>query len=287
MHARELSQLAATVAMNAPLLVQHGEPFPTSAMEVYWTASKCRQENWSRSLKEFCTRSQDGSPVKTEVQCAIQPVLEEVLTAEVLTRVWVAACTLANEKRDSKEIVAIARNIMSAHLESRNRVLNLMVYGYGLRVEDAVGLNRLRIRNEHWTDLLLSLLSPSDSVVEWAFQPERVRRLCSSLSRRESAAGLGMARALLIAAFGAAYHPATSATASNEALNRRIASSIIACFPPHTFDSTGQLTSIRQLWLLQSASDTQGQLNFTKSPIHGETDDFDPFPGDKSPPRRF
>ena len=288
MHARELSQLAATIAANASLLIYHGEPFPTNAIELYWTASKCRQENWNRALKDFSTHKQDGRQLTTKVQCGIQPTLEEVLTAEVLSRVWAAACALADTQRKTNETVTVARNIMAAHLESRNRVLNLMVYGYGLRVEEAVSLNRLRIRNEHWTDLLLSLLHPVDPVIEWSFQPERVRRLAMSLRRQETAAGYNLARSLLIASFGAAYHPTSSEVGPSCELNRRIASSIIACFPPHAFDGTGQLTSVRQLWLLQSASDTQGHVTFAKSSISPQADDFGAFPPGKSnPPRRF
>jgi hypothetical protein len=46
-------------------------------------------------------------------------------------------------------------------------------------------------------------------------------------------------------------------------LNRQIASSILACFPPQFFDATGQLMSVQQLWLMQSLADVQGRREVT------------------------
>lgn len=290
MHARELIQLAATVAAHAPLLICAGEPFPSDATERYWTASKCRQENWGRALKDFTIGRQEFSQLPMEVECWIEPILEEVLMAEVLSRVWAAVCSLADAHRRTDETSAIAQNILAGQLEARSRVLNLMVYGYGLRVEEAVALNRLRVRNERWTDTLLSLLGPTAAKAEWAFQPERVRRLSTSLRQQETAGGINLAKSLLLVTLAAAYQRYPTITTPHAELNRRIACSIIACFPPHVFNATGQLTSVQQLWLLQPSSDNQGRLDVAIPRKPGDMNDQRVFPfppGNSDPHRRF
>lgn len=290
MHARELIQLAATVAAHAPLLIHSKQPFPEGAIERYWTASKCRQEGWSGALKEFTRGKQDLSLSPEEVGHLIPPILEEVLTAEVLSRVWAAVCSLADTRRGRDETFPIAQNILAGHLEARHRVLNLMVYGYGLRVEEAVALNRMRIRNERWNDTLLSLLGPAAGKAEWAFQPRRVRSLAMALRQQEFAGGTNLAKSLLLATLAAAYQRPPTTAAPHAELNRRIACSVVACFPPHVFDATGLPTSVQQLWLLQSTSDTQGRLDVAQPCEPVSSDDYNAFPappGNGDQHRRF
>lgn len=290
MHARELVQLVASVAANAACLIHSREPFPEVATERYWTASKCRQEGWSRSLKDFAADLQDLSAPRGEDGYWIQPILEEVLTTEVLCRVWAAICFLADARRGTDEASPLAQNILAGHLEVRNRVLNLMVHGYGLRVEQAVALNRLRLRNERWTDTLLSFIGPQATRKEWAFEPQRVRSMARLLAHQDTGYGANLTKSLLLAAIAASYQSSSMATSPHAELNRRIACSIIACFPPHAFDSSGQWISVQQLWLNQGSPDTQGRIELVRprgsSLLDSGGDSFIPPPiGD--PSRRF
>jgi hypothetical protein len=290
MHARELVQLAATVASHASLLVHSGEPFPEAAIELYWIASKSRQDGWGRALKQYTSEKQQLLSSSEQTGYWIKPILEEVLTAEPLTRIWTAVCELADAKRETAAAGPVAQNILTGHLEARNRVLNLMVYGYGLRVEEAVALNRLRLRNERWTDTLLSLIGPAAGRAQWAFQPRLVRRLAISIRQRDSAFGKNVATSLLMATLSAAYYRSTSTDTPHAEFNRRIACSVISCFPPQAFDATGQLISLRQLLLLQSTGDTQGQLNLPQSspkPVGGSDSPVPPPPMIDGPFRRF
>ena len=264
MHACELIQFAATIANHASVLIQQGGPFPPEAIEQYWAMSKCRQENWARALKDFSQGRQDTSGSAPSSACDIQPILEEVLASEILSRIWAAVCTLADAQRGAKDSSAIVQNILVGHLEARHRVLGLMVYGYGLRVEDSVALNRLRIRNEYWTDTLLALVGVGAARAEWAFQPDRVKNLARSLQQQGSVGGKDYARSLLVATFAATYQQPPNAFSTHAELNRRIASSIVACMPPQIFDATGQLGSVQQLWLLKSSPDNRGRLDVAK-----------------------
>ena len=261
MQACETIQFAAAIADHASVFIHQGGLFPPEAVEQYWAMSKCRQENWARALKDFSQVRQDTKSAALSPTLDIQPILEEILTSEILSRVWAAICTLADARRGAKDTSAIVQNILSGHLEARHRVLSLMVYGYGLRVEESVTLNRLRIRNEYWNDTLLALIGIAAARSEWAFQPDRVKELARLLKQQGSVGGKDYARAFLLATITATYQQPSTSFVAHAELNRRIATSIMACMPPQIFDATGQLASVQQLWLLKSSSDNPGRID--------------------------
>lgn len=262
MHAYELVQLAVIVAVHGRLVARTRAKFPDAALEVYWTASKCRQDHWARTLKALAAdASQLASPAERAMRAQTGQVLDEILVSEVLSRVWLAVCCAADRLRCHQDAGPIANSVLAGHLEARHRVLSLMVYGYGLGVEEAVALNRRRLRNERWTDMLLSFVVDPDDLATCAFEPRRVAEWSqsardSNLRRRD-----GLATVAALAKLVAAEHKVATSPAPNGDLNRRIASSILACFPPSMFDSVGSPSSIQQLALLQGTPDSQGRLN--------------------------
>ena len=60
MHARELVEVAGLVALHGPLLIRGGRSPATQPLEQYWTTSKFRCENWTRTLKTYATLN--GAP---------------------------------------------------------------------------------------------------------------------------------------------------------------------------------------------------------------------------------
>jgi hypothetical protein len=168
--------------------------------------------------------------------------------------------------------------------------LNLLVYGRGLRIADAVSINWYRIRCERWTDTLLAFLGPSAGEGGYGFQPGRVRRLAASLRAQESASGPNMAKSLLLATLQTAYFRPLFPVTFSPDWNRQIAVSVVACFPPHVFDSTGQLISPQQLWMWNSSSDNRGRLEL--APRNEAVAPIDPGHGQATSPdmrlaRRF
>jgi hypothetical protein len=91
MHARELVQLAQIVSAQGPLLIRADRQLSASAIQQYWAASKCRFDRWYCALKTFGDDAQRLPPdARHAVWLRLRGVLEEILLAEVLTRVWTA-----------------------------------------------------------------------------------------------------------------------------------------------------------------------------------------------------
>lgn len=253
MHARELIELAALVSVHGPDLVQSGERISAEGIEQYWTTSKVRLDRWGRSLKEFAGLSH---PHKRQ-QGLIRGVLEEILTGEVLTRVWTAVLCAYDRQHGTDDAEPVARSVLIDHCEVRHRVLTLLVHGHGLDTGDAARLNRLRRRAERWSDLLIGNLAGMHGVGEFAISPERANEFSKDL--RDN--GGEFAWSLTLASLRAAFQRGLGLVSPNEDLNARIAASILACFPAELFDSTGLFHSLWLMRLMSIAADTQGMID--------------------------
>ncbi len=252
MHVRELVELAALVSYHGPALVAgHGKLSP-AGLEQYWTASRCRLERWSRGLKEL---TPTAAPLAmngpgTRNACGL---LEEVLASEVLTRVWTALLACYELHRSGEEASALARSILTAHLEARNRVLKLLVSGPELRVQEVLSLNRLRQRADRWTDLLVGHLSVHDDLSEFAQTPDRARDFADELRQPQSAVNGRPAWLLTLSSLRASFRTCFSADSPNPDSNAQIAAAVLSSFEPDVFDSTGLFPS---LWMTRLASAT-------------------------------
>lgn len=259
MHARELVEFAALLASNGAAIIGHAARLSDSGLEQYWSASRCRHECWSRSLKTFSNELRYARAKDMATRWAgIRNVLEEILTTEVLTRIWGAVCCGYERRRGLDEASPIVRNVLASHLEARHRALKLMVYGHGLRVEEAVILNRMRRRNERWNDMLLGYLPESTDVTEFAFSAERVKEFAADA---RASIHPETARSLLLASLRIAYQRHLGPSSPNEDLNRRVAAGVLACLPSEMFESTGTMKSLWLLRMQHAASDTQGMID--------------------------
>ena len=257
MHARELIELAALVSAHGPVLVQSGERISAEGIEQYWTTSKVRLDRWGRSLKEFAGLSIPGTKAHQPQQTQIRGVLEEILTGEVLTRVWTAVLCAYDRQRGTDEAEPVARSVLIGHCEARHRVLTLLVRGQGIDAKDAVRLNRLRRRAERWSDLLIGNLAGMHGVGEFAISPERAKEFSKDL--RDN--GNEFVWSLTMASLRAAFQRGLGLVSPNADLNARIAASILACFPAELFDSTGLFHSLWLMRLMSVAADTQGMID--------------------------
>lgn len=261
MHARELVELAAIVAAHGPVLIRGGTPIASESIEQYWTASKVRLDRWAWRLRSFADRPEllvrHGRDPWTEVR----GVLEEILTGEMLTRVWTAVLCDCDRRRGVDEAEPVARSVMIGHMEARHRALTLLVHEPAVNPNAAMQLNRLRRRTEHWTDLLVGRLAATSDLGEFAFNHQRARDFADDLRQRSGLQGGRLVWPLLLASLRTAFRRGLSVESPNADLNARIAASILACFPADLFDSNGL---VRSLWLMRlttAAEDTQGMID--------------------------
>jgi hypothetical protein len=266
MHARELVELASILSAQGPMLIRTTQ-LSSHGVQQYWVASKCRFDRWARNLKSFAADASQADISAVRVQWPfVRSVLEEIVTGEVLTRVWTAVLCLYDRQHGGKELESLARSIMIGHLEARHRVLMLLVRGPGVDAEGAVKLNQLRRRTERWTDLLVGHLAHYGDVAEFAIDPNRAVEFSQDLTFQANQAGGRQAWPLLQASLRAAFQRGMATVSPNEDLNAQVASAILSCFPADVFDSTGLF---RSLWLHRISnvtSDVEGMIDALVGP---------------------
>jgi len=261
MHARELVELAAIVSAQGPVLIHGGGAICASGVEKYWTASKCRLDRWARSLKRLSTESVKAtSEWRRERWPEFRSVLEEILTGEVLTRVFAAVMCAHDRQRRIEDAAPLTRSIMIGHMEARMRVLRHLVRGPGIRTEEALKLNQLRRRVERWTDLLVGYLADEVDVRQFAVDPDRASDFAEDLRHQNRLTGGRHAWPLLQASLRAAFGQGLSPTSPNADLNDEIGEGVLSCFRPELFDSTGTLHSPWMVRLTKGTADVQGML---------------------------
>src|SRR5436190_13800894 len=188
MHARELAELAALVAVHSPAIIHGSGRVPHSVSEQYWAASKCRLDRWGRLLRQLTASTDQTLRPATLAWPRVRPVLEEILATEILTRLWTATAAAYDSARSDQELEPVARNIFSGHLDARRRLLTLLADGRVITLPDAVKLNHLRRRVERWTDMLLAHLAGMIDINEFAFEPERAHDFAEDLDHQAAQA---------------------------------------------------------------------------------------------------
>ncbi len=173
MHARELIELAALVSAHGPTLVRSDHRIPADSIERYWTTSKVRLDRWARSLKDFTRQAGADAQQRQRKWPEARGVLEEILTGEILTRVWAAVLCGYDRSRGTDQSEPVGRSVMIGHSEARHRVLTLLSHVTGMDACAAVKLNRLRRHCERWTDLLVARLADVQDISEFAVDPKR------------------------------------------------------------------------------------------------------------------
>jgi hypothetical protein len=193
--------------------------------------------------------------------CAAQPVLEEILASEALTRVWTAIGCAIDQERGTRDVGPVVRSIYLGHLEARNRVLGLMLYGQGFGVEPAVLLNRLRHRIERWIDMLLGYVQVVGDAKEFSFDTDRMLEFADDISHEQVAPGGQLAWQMVLASLRATFRRSLTEESVNHDLNERIASAVLSCFDGDVFDSSGVLKSLWLVRMSNVAKDTQGMID--------------------------
>jgi hypothetical protein len=259
MTGRELIELAGMAATHAPVLLACGGQISPAALEQYWANSKCRQDRWSRALRQFQNPAEAGRAGAPSWP-ALRRVLEEIIVSELLTRVWTAVLTSYDRKRGARDAEPVARSVLLGHLEARHRTLALLVAAHGVPTEEAVQLNRLRHRVERWTDLLLAHLEPQCDVRDFTFDPQRAEDFAEGLSCQSRSPSAVSIWSLTLASLYGAFRD-TAEESPNADLNSRIGQSVLASFPAEMFDGVGLARTVWLTRITNATDDAQGMVD--------------------------
>ncbi len=250
-------------------MIRGVERISESGMEEYWTASKIRLDRWGFCLREFMAKANDVKWLGTRWP-HIRGVLEEIISGEMLARVWTAVVCAHDRQHGAGDAEPVALSVLSGHLEARHRVLTLLVGGPGMDAAAAVKLNQLRCRTERWTDMLVGYLAGLHDSCRFAVDPRRAMDFSQDLHYQCRSPGGRHAWPLVLASLRAAFQQGMTQQSPNADLNGRIAASVISCFQPELFDSTGLFCSMWLMRLINAANDAQGMLDellSTESPL--------------------
>jgi hypothetical protein len=246
MHARDLAELAALLALHSPSIVHGAGRIPHASHEQYWSASKCRLDRWGRLLRQLTQAAGQPQLPATLSWPRIRPVLEEILVAELLTRLWAAVATAHDQQRGDDDLEPVARNVFTSHLDARRRLLALLGDGHTIALPEATKLNHLRRRVERWTDMLLAHLAGAIDIDEFAFDPQRARDFAEDLDHQPPQAERDFSGQLMLLSLRASFANDLADRSPNSDLNRRIASALLGAFRDPTDDPTG---IVKSLWL--------------------------------------
>jgi hypothetical protein len=261
MHARDLVELAALVAVNGPVLATCADHVSPSLQEEYWAASRCRLDRWTRVLRSLEMSAGELPRPATLAWPRIRPLLEEILAGEMLTRLWTAAAALCDQLCGESDLAPVARNVLAGHLEARRRLLTLLADGRALAHDETLAIDHLRRRIERWTDMLLAHFAGAIDIEEFAHEPARARDFASDRDANDDRAQRRLTSQLVLASIRASVATILSDRSPSADLNRRIAGAILGHFGAGLLDTSVPPQSLWLQRLSLAASEAQGMID--------------------------
>jgi hypothetical protein len=253
MQACDLVELAALVSAETPGLLRAEGRFSVAGIDAYWTASKCRLDRWSRRLKRARDDHGTESNVEAMTDRSCWATCTEILTSEILARVWTAAAAASDRSARLSELSPVAHSILFGHQEARRRVLNLIATGHERDERTAGQLDQLRRVCERWTDLLLAPLAELCDLGPFAHDLARAADFARDRhDERQSRVG-SAAREILNASLRSTFRRTSAMPSRNADLNAQIAATILACLNLERLEATDvRLESRTYCWLFHS-----------------------------------
>lgn len=241
MHSIELARIATLIAAQGPSLAMIRPTIPVEAMTRYWVASRQRTELWNRGLARLVELEADGRPLAIDAWWFEHiPMIEEILVSEMLTRVMAAVGAALDDGVEDRDVEPVTHSIFQTHLESRNRVLRVLLFSRGRSVEQALRLNRLRRCVERWTDFLLApLIRVRPDSLQFAIDAGRARAYASESPEQYSDRTSDGVNWLSAATLELSLTSLCDRRAGLPQANRQLGEAVLACLRPQLFDSLG------------------------------------------------
>lgn len=255
LHVRDLIELAGLVAVESSTLLSESSHISRTGLESYWSASKFRFDRWGTALRKYQREIDHIGPSWAEREWPLMvPILEEVFASEILTRVWCAVLSAYDNKQGQQEMEPTGHTIVIGHMESRNRALKLVAGCPEIHADQGLAVDELRRRCQRWTDLLIGHVAGEPDVRRLAFDSERAEDFRESVERQQKTRLARETQSIALGSLRSSFQTGLSVKSPNADLNARIASGVVACFPPNAFEPTG---IARTMWFsrMQNTAD--------------------------------
>ena len=243
MHSLELARIASVIAAWSESLAVGSSQIPETALANYWMANRQRFELWNRGLTRFTELERVGrSLAMRDWWLTHLSMIEEILISEILTRVMAAVGAMIDAKVANHTIEPLTQSVYHRHLEARNRVLRLLLFGRGSSVEEALRLNRLRRTAERWTDWLIGpLTGRHPETLPFVIDSGRARTMAEGAEFRMQH-GLFASTLAMTMGWQGLRHSLIGLAQLRPAMpnaNRMVAEAALACLGRSLFDSFG------------------------------------------------
>ncbi len=260
MNHRLFVEFTALIAAQASLIIEGITPILDGPLWVYWQHSQAVLRRWRMTIDQFEKHSDPDAPRQ------ILEIAEDVLVAEMLTRVWGAVLTACDLQRDKKHSAQIARNVLNAHQQCRVSVLRSLVHSDTLPIERMAELDRLRRRVERWTDLLVGPLVArfGEPLAAFAFDARRASDFGEEHFSSRFQTTSQPSWSFLLAGLRSAFptNKRTEPSANDPMLP--ILRSILASFPDDAFGADGPIKSLRWSRANRSGQHAEGPTTIPK-----------------------
>lgn len=155
----QLVELATVVASRSDLVILQSAELPDDALFRFGSRSQARLRGWRERLQAYPKAMAEAEPTqRRHVWAKIEPVLFDVLTSELITRLWTAVLRCNDELHRRVIAGPIGNAVFRGHLHARQDVLRILATVPAEFAVEARRVDRLRRRLERWSDLLIGHL---------------------------------------------------------------------------------------------------------------------------------
>ncbi len=237
---RQLAEFTVLVAAQAPLLIEGTSPISDGPLWVYWQYSKSMLSRWRRIVDDAVSQPH------SEQSDSLLQIASDILTSELLTRVWGAVLVACDERQRVRRSGPIAQSVLTAHQQSRASVLRMLVHSSALPIDQLADLDRLRRRVERWTDVLVGplVVRYGDRLASFAFDPRRARDFGEGENQTRFQSTSQPAWSFLLAGIRTAFSHQEPANSPHNDPLLPMMRSVLATFPSGTFQSEGPIKSL-------------------------------------------
>jgi len=261
MGTRDLIELVIFVVDHATELWDETDfTIPQAALQGYWVSARSRFETWASALKELTAGTslrRNEYPFRNQMA----GLLEEILTNEILTRVWVAVLNLYDQRRKVDWGGPVGQSVFLSQLELRVRSLSILNEGRSLPENDVQKLFQLCERNDRWSDLLLGRLSEFGDLGSFAVDAQRWREFSHDFNTLRSPEQRQQTWHLMKTSLSGAYSSPVFRFHMQSTRTTVMAGHILRCFPPKVTENCESLSFYRESVLLNRCHQAEELLD--------------------------